>query len=52
MKEEEKGNLYNCITGITMNEFLYLENISKIIISYSGSDAVKGMMILKKICPL
>ena len=52
MKEDENQNRNNCITGVTMNEFLYLENISKIIISYSGNDSVKGMMSLKQICPL
>ena len=51
-KEDENENGYNCITGITMNEFLCLEKMSKIIISYSGNDSVKGMMSLKQICPL
>ena len=52
MKEDENQNRNNSITGVTMNEFLYLENISKIIISYTGNDSVKGMMSLKQICPL
>ena len=52
IKEDENENGYNCTTGITMNEFLCLGNMSKIIISYSGNDSVKGMMSLKHICPL
>ena len=51
VKEDENENGYNCITGITMNEFLCLENMSKILISYSGNESVKGMMSLKHICP-
>ena len=41
----------NCISGITMNEFIYLGNISKIVIAYTGSNNVKGMMSIKQICP-
>ena len=51
-KEEdynESGN--NCITGITMNEFLCLGDTSKIVISYSGNNSVKGIMSIKQICP-
>jgi hypothetical protein len=51
-KEDENENGYNCVTGITMNEFLSLENMSKIVISYSGNDSVKGIMSIKQICPL
>jgi hypothetical protein len=35
-----------------MNEFLCLENMSKIVISYSGSDSVKGIISIKQICNL
>ena len=48
--QEENGN--NCITGLTMNEFLFLGNLSKIVISYSGSNSVKGLMSIKQICNL
>ena len=51
-KEDENENGYNCVTGVTMNEFLCFSNMSKIIISYSGNDSVKGMMSLKQICSL
>lgn len=50
---DEYENNDNCSsTGVTMNEFLYLQNMSKIVISYSGSQNVKGMMSIKQICPL
>ena len=48
--EDSEENGYNCITGLTMNEFLCLGNMSKIVISYSGSNSVKGMMSIKQIC--
>ena len=51
-KEDENENGYNCVTGVTMNEFLCFSNMSKIVISYSGNNSVKGMMSLKQICPL
>ena len=51
-KEDENENGYNCVTGVTMNEFLCFSNMSKIIISYSGNDSVKGMMSLKQLCSL
>ena len=50
--EDKEQNGYNCITGLTMNEFLCLGNMSKIVISYSGSNAVKGIMSIKQICSL
>ena len=50
--EDKEQNGYNCITGLTMNEFLCLENMSKIVISYSGSNSVKGVMSIKQICSL
>ena len=50
--EDKEQNGYNCVTGLTMNEFLCLENMSKIVISYSGSNAVKGIMSIKQICSL
>ena len=50
--EDKEQNGYNCVTGLTMNEFLCLENMSKIVISYSGSNSVKGMMSIKQICSL
>ena len=48
-KEENENN---SITGLTMNEFLCLGNMSKIVISYSGSNSVKGIMSIKQICSL
>ena len=48
--ENSVKNENNSITGVTMNEFLCLENMSKIVISYSGSKAVKAMMSIKQIC--
>lgn len=39
------------VTGVSMNEFLCLKAMSKIVISYSGSQCVKGMMSIKQICP-
>ena len=48
-ENEEKE--FSCTTGITMNEFIYLGNVSKIVISYTGSNNVKGMMSIKQICP-
>ena len=50
--EDKEQNGYNCITGLTMNEFLCLGNMSKIVISYSGSNSVKGIMSIKQICSL
>jgi len=50
--EDKEQNGYNCVTGLTMNEFLCLENMSKIVISYSGSNSVKGVMSIKQICSL
>ena len=50
--ENREENGYNCTTGLTMNEFLCLENMSKIVISYSGSDSVKGIISIKQICNL
>ena len=50
--EDKEQNGYNCVTGLTMNEFLCLENMSKIVISYSGSNFVKGVMSIKQICSL
>ncbi len=50
--EDKEQNGYNCATGLTMNEFLCLGNMSKIVISYSGSDSVKGLMSIKQICNL
>ena len=50
--EDKEQNGYNCITGLTMNEFLCLGNMSKIVISYSGSNSVKGIMSIKQICNL
>ena len=50
--EDKEQNGYNCVTGLTMNEFLCLENMSKIVISYSGSNSVKGVMSVKQICSL
>ena len=50
--EDKEQNGYNCVTGLTMNEFLCLENMSKIVISYSGSNSVKGVMGIKQICSL
>ena len=50
--EDKEQNGYNCATGLTMNEFLCLENMSKIVISYSGSNSVKGVMSIKQICSL
>ena len=50
--EDKEQNGFNCITGLTMNEFLCLGNMSKIIISYSGSNSVKGLMSIKLICNL
>ena len=48
--KDENDN--NCTTGLTMNEFLYLRNMSKIVISYSGSNSVKGIISIKQICSL
>ena len=48
-KEENENN---SITGLTMNEFLCLPNMTKIVISYSGSNSVKGIMSIKQICSL
>ena len=50
--EDSEELVNNCITGLTMNEFLCLGNMSKIVISYSGSNSVKGIMSIKQICSL
>ena len=50
--ENREENGYNCTTGLTMNEFLCLGNMAKIVISYSGSNSVKGMMSIKQVCSL
>ena len=48
----QEDNENNSITGLTMNEFLCLGNMAKIVISYSGSNSVKGMMSIKQVCSL
>jgi hypothetical protein len=40
----------NCITGITLNNFLNLEEKSRISITYNGNNKVKGFLSLKKVC--
>ena len=50
--EDKEQNGFNCTTGLTMNEFLCLGNMTKIVISYSGSNSVKGLMSIKQICNL
>ena len=48
----QEDNENNSITGLTMNEFLCLGSMAKIVISYSGSNSVKGMMSIKQVCSL
>ena len=47
--ENSEENEFNCNTGLTMNEFLFLNEMSKIVISYSGSNNVRGIMSIKEI---
>jgi len=49
--ENDEESEDTSITGVSMNEFLCLKEMSKIVISYSGSKCVKGMMSIKQICP-
>ena len=49
--ENDEESEDTSITGVSMNEFLCLKAMSKIVISYSGSKCVKGMMSIKQICP-
>ena len=49
--ENEEESEDTSVTGVSMNEFLCLKAMSKIVISYSGSKCVKGMMSIKQICP-
>ena len=49
--ENDEENEDTSVTGVSMNEFLCLKAMSKIVISYSGSQCVKGMMSIKQICP-
>ena len=53
-KEKEK-NLNNniieeSITGININEFLFIQEKSRISVTYDGTDNVKGIMMLKMLC--
>jgi hypothetical protein len=50
IEDDEEGE-DTSVTGVSMNEFLCLKAMSKIVISYSGSQCVKGMMSIKQICP-
>ena len=40
----------NCIPGITLNNFLSLDDKSRISITYNGNNNVKGFLSLKKVC--
>ena len=41
---------YESITGININELLFLQEKSRICISYNGGDNVKGVLMLKMLC--
>ena len=53
LEEKKDGNIIlkdNCITGITLNDFLSLDEKSTITINYNGNKNVKGFLSLKKFC--
>ena len=41
---------YESITGININELLFLQEKSRICLSYNGGDNVKGVLMLKMLC--
>lgn len=50
-----ENNLINCsieesIAGLNVNELLFLQEKSKITVSYDGNSDVKGIMLLKMLC--
>ena len=48
-KKENNSNEEN-LTGININEYLFLKEKSRISILYDGSDNVKGILALKMLC--